>query len=143
MPEKELLSLRFPAGTRDRLKMLSDGDSLTKTILRAIEALEDQNLNREDLDWITRLRFESIEARLAALEEGKRVAQKSSEKPVGQRSSLVTSQQYPDEIKILAVKMKSEGSTNAEIINAIEQEVGRAPDSKNIAKLLKLWASTS
>jgi hypothetical protein len=39
----------------------------------------------------------------------------------------------------MAARMKHEGCSNQEIVDAIHGRCGRAPDLKNITKLLRRW----
>lgn len=54
----------------------------------------------------------------------------------------VTRRSYPTEVQRLAVAMADEGKSSREIVEAIKAEVGRAPDVRNMAKLIKSWRST-
>jgi hypothetical protein len=53
----------------------------------------------------------------------------------------VTRRSYPVEVRRLAVAMADAGKSSREIVEAIREKVGRAPDVGNVKKLIKGWRS--
>jgi hypothetical protein len=51
----------------------------------------------------------------------------------------VTRRSYPIEVQQLAIDMADAGRSSREIVEAIREKVGRAPDTRNMAKLIKNW----
>ena len=50
---------------------------------------------------------------------------------------------YPPDVKKLAVEMADQGAAPAEIRSTILDRCGRAPDRKNVAKLIRTWREAS
>ena len=50
---------------------------------------------------------------------------------------------YPPDVKKLAVEMADRGAAPAEIRSTILDRCGRAPDRKNVAKLIRTWREAS
>ena len=50
---------------------------------------------------------------------------------------------YPHDVKQLAVSMADRGAPPSEILVMILDRCGRAPDSKNVAKLIRTWRAAS
>lgn len=61
--------------------------------------------------------------------------------PIEEKVEPKTRRSYPIEVQRLAVGMADEGKSSREIAAAIEDRVGRAPDVRNMAKLIQRWRS--
>jgi len=125
----EQLGLKFPAGTRARLKALArDGESMTATLLRALAVLEGRGaIGSTEPAQPHDARLEAIEQRLEALEA--RLAPDDD--------GVVD---YHPIVKQGALRMQAAGKAPAKIRKAIEQACGRSPDPKHLARTLRRWA---
>lgn len=126
----EQLGLKFPAGTRARLKALAqEGESMTAVILRAVAVLEGHGADaRPEQDQPHDARLEAIEARLETLEAMLAPAEGSGP-------------DYPEVIRAGAVKLHEAGRSTAEVRRAIEDANGRAPSMKHMTKTLRRWSA--
>ena len=124
----EALSLKFPDGTRERLRTLAaPGETMTATLLRGLVCLEGQGADPEHQATIGEPgRLDALEARLEALE-------------AASNPSEGAGSDYPPVVKAGAVAMQAAGRPTAEIRRAIEEACGRAPSPKHMAKTLRRW----
>ena len=53
----------------------------------------------------------------------------------------VTDRGYPSEVRRMALGMADEGKSSREIADAIKAKLGRCPDVRNMAKLVRRWRS--
>ena len=126
----EQLALRFPDGTKERVRALAgDGESMTSVLLRALAALEGQGAtDGAEPEQPHNDRLEAILARLDVLEAGLAPADDGEA-------------DYHLIVKQGAVRMQATGKAPAEIRKAIQQACGRSPDPKHLARTLRRWAS--
>lgn len=126
----EQLGLKFPAGTRARLKALArDGESMTATLLRGIASLEGRDtIDSTEPEQPHDDRLEAIEQRLETLEAMLAPAEGSGP-------------DYPEAIRAGAVKLHEIGRSTAEVRRAIEDANGRAPSMKHMTKTLRRWSA--
>jgi hypothetical protein len=127
----EQLALRFPTGTRDRVRALAgDGESMTAVLLRGIAALEGRGaIDSTEPEQPHNGRLAVIEQRLDAIEASLAPAVEGS------------AQDYPEIVRAGAVKLHEVGRTTTQVRRAIEQACGRAPSMKHMTKTLRRWAS--
>ena len=154
-------SFRLSDSILDRLRRLAHpAESSASVIARALTALEATERGQAappplapGLD--TASRVDALEARIAALEERSASSATSCATGSAERSASVARQPvaqcatrsasphsnpgYPDEVKRLAVQMAADGYQPVQIRAAMMEQCGRAPDSKNIAKLISGW----
>lgn len=126
----EQIALKFPDGTKERIRTLADpGETMTATILRGLAVLEGRSAAHDAEPGQPQAdeRLSAMEDRIAAIE--------AMLAPVEGSGS-----DYPDVVKLGAVKMQAEGRAPAEIRKAIEQACGRSPDPKHLARTLRRWA---
>ncbi|WP_373506713.1 hypothetical protein [Thiocapsa sp.] len=138
----EQIALRFPEGTRDRIKALArDGESMTALVLRALAAMEgqcdrqhhnDAGRDQGELDTLS-VRLAALERRITALERFG-----STSKPDSSEPGAVAG--YPVEARDMALGMQARGCTPAEIRVALEKAVGRSPGPKHLATALRRWS---
>ena len=139
---REQIALRFPLGTKSRLQAVAQPhESLTATILRAIEALEQHP--QELPSDATERRLAEMEQRLSAIER--------RQPQGGIQGHLATSRQgadarkasrpiYPDEAKRLAVELAAKGIKNPQIRDQLLERFGASPKINNLPKRLVTWA---
>jgi hypothetical protein len=150
----EQIALRFPEGTRDRIKALArDGETMTGVVLRALAALEGQG-DRGRPDDTGRaqgepdalsVRLAALESRVGALERtgslgGVAFETRPFETKPKPDSSEPNGSEYPAEAKDMAVGMLARGCTPAEIRAALERTIGRAPGPKHLSRTLRRWS---
>ena len=138
---REQIALRFPEGTKARLQAVAQPhESLTATILRAIEALEQHP--QELPSDATEQRLADMEQRLSAIER--------RQPQGGIQGHLATSRRgadarkasrptYPDEAKRLAVELAAKGVGNPQIRDQLIEQFGASPKINNIPKRLATW----
>lgn len=152
---REQIALRFPVGTKSRLSALAEPhESLTSTLLRAIDALEQQP-SEQPTSAIER-RLDALEQRLDALESKTQQDASSTSKQDRSRQSETVGQDqpkparstplapsghsaYPPEARRLAVSMLDDGASNAEVCAELIARFGRAPDRKNATAVFRRW----
>ena len=124
----EQIALRFPDGTKDRIKTLAaDGETQTAVILRALASLEGPAADPEHQATIGEPgRLDALEARLDALE--------ASLAPASDDGA-----EYPLMARYMALGMQSQGRPPAEIRAALVKVCGRSPSPKHLAKALRRW----
>ncbi len=124
-------SFRLDEATLERLKTLRrEHEPLAAVIARALEALEaaqDAPVTEGTLTGIL-ARLDALEARLDAL-AAPSAARQTSLSP------------YPEDARKLAVELTDKGWTPAQVRNELIARFGRAPDLKNIGKLISGWRS--
>ncbi len=136
-------SFRLAPDTLARIKALArPGESSASVVSRALEALEaaqDGSAAPPPGSALAQ-RLAALEARLAALE-----APSVSTAPVASPRSPTSAgsphsrPDYPPEVRRLAVQLADDGVQPGEIRQRIAEACGRAPDSKNIGKLIRHW----
>jgi hypothetical protein len=144
----EQIALRFPEGTRDRIKALArDGETMTGVVLRALAALEGQGATHdtEDARPHRDARLSALEARIEALErlgsfEGVAFQTGPFETTPKPDSSESNGSEYPAEAKDMAVGMLARGCSPAQIRAALERTIGRAPSPKHLSRTLRRWS---
>lgn len=126
----EQLALRFPDGTKERIRALAgDGESMTATLLRALAVLEGHDaIDSAEPNQPRDARLEAIEARLESLEAMLAPAEGSGP-------------DYPEVIRAGAVKLHEIGRSTAEVRRAIEDANGRAPSMKHMTKTIRRWSA--
>jgi hypothetical protein len=132
----EQIALRFPEGTRDRIKALArDGETMTGVVLRALAALEGQGATHDTEDTRSHqdMRLSALEARIEAMERAGSTPKPDSSEPSD-------GAEYPIEAKDMAVGMLARKCSPAEIRTALERMVGRAPSPKHLARTLRRWS---
>lgn len=132
----EQIALRFPAGTRARIRNLAHpGETMTAVVVRALAALEGQGATHdiEDTRSHRDMRLSALEARIEALE---RVG--STPKP--DSSEPGDGAEYPIEARDMALGMQVRGCSPAEIRAALEKAVGRSPGQKHLSRTLRRWS---
>jgi hypothetical protein len=144
----EQIALRFPDGTRDRIKALvRPGETMTSVVLRGLAALEGPGATHDTEDTRPHLdaRLYALEARIEALErlgssEGIPFETRPFETTPKPDSSEPNGAEYPVEAKDMAVGMLARGCTPAEIRTALERMVGRSPGPKHLSRTLRRWS---
>jgi hypothetical protein len=124
----EQIALRFPDGTKDRIKTLAaEGETQTAVILRALASLEGRGSDPEH-QAITGPpgRLDALEARVEALE--------AAAAPVADEGA-----EYPLAVRYMAIGMQAQGYPPAEIRAALTKACGRAPSAKHLARTLRRW----
>jgi hypothetical protein len=128
----EQIALKFPDGTRERIKALAPGgETQTAVILRALAVLECGGIEPEspaapahDAD-----RLAAMEARIAAVE--------SSLAPAPE--TRASGDEYPASARYLALGMRACGCRPDEIRAALLKACGRTPAAKHLARALRRW----
>ena len=139
-------SFRLSQETLARLRALAQPhEPAAQVIARALLALEAQDAAQDSSaapppGSALAQRLAALEARLAALE-----APSVSTAPVASPRSPTSAgsphsrPDYPPEVRRLAVQLADDGVQPGEIRQRIAEACGRAPDSKNIGKLIRHW----
>ena len=144
-------SFRLSQDTLAQLKALAlPHESGAQVIVRALDALEARQRAQDapaalapGSDMAQRLA--ALEARLAALEASSTPALQgqadvSQDKATGRATGSPHSKpDYPPEVRVLAVQLADAGVQPVVIRQRIGEACGRAPDSKNIGKLIRHW----
>ena len=159
-------SFRLSQDTLAQLKALAlPHESGAQVIVRALDALEARQRAQDapaapPPGSALAQRLAALEARLAALEAGSAaVAHDALQPPEGRATdrtdngrhasqdaatgratgSSHSRPDYPPEVRRLAVQLADDGVQPGEIRQRIAEACGRAPDSKNIGKLIRHW----
>lgn len=153
---REQIALRFPPGTREKLRKLAyPGEPMTAVILRGLAALEAAPPQHQDPG-----RLEAVESRLDALEQRldnlsnrqtpmlDSARQRETERPLA--SSLPSAPRpparpnkygsYSDAAKLRALELWQAGASNKEIREGIYEIEGRCPHGDSLRKQLLGWA---
>ena len=145
----EQIALRFPEGTRHRIKALArPGETMTAVVMRALAALEGQGATHdtEDARPHQDARLSALEARIEALErlgsfEGIPFETRPFETTLKPDSSEPNDgAEYPIEARDMALGMKARGCSPAQIRTALERMVGRSPSPKHLSRTLRRWS---
>ncbi|TCT20640.1 hypothetical protein [Thiobaca trueperi] len=133
----EQIAIRVPDGTKAKIRALSQSDeTMTATLLRALGGLADSGespisaTNNPDL----REQIAALTGRVAVLEK--------MPSPIGQKTAFMQkdeSAEYPPAVRMMALWLKSQRKSNAEIRSAIYEACGRAPSLKHISTALRRW----
>lgn len=140
MAETRPTSFRLTEDTLDKLRQLRQPhEPMAQTLTRAIAALEDAQTPTEATPTgggVTALlsRMDALAARIAAL-EGTRAAMSA----IADNVSPHSRPDYPEEARRLAVQLSREGKPMVEIRATMLALFGRAPDLKNIGRLVNGW----
>ncbi len=160
-------SFRLAPDTLARLKALArPGESSASVVARALEALEaaqDSSAAPPPGSALAQ-RLAALEARLTALEAGSAAVahdalqnpevratertdsgrQASQDKATGRATGSPHARpDYPPEVRSMAVQLADAGVRPVVIRQRIGEACGRAPDSKNIGKLIRHWREQS
>lgn len=151
----EQIALRFPEGTRDRIKALArDGETMTGVVLRALAALEGQgDRGRPDDTGRAQGEPDALSVRLAALESRVGALERTGSlggvafetrpfetKPKPDSSEPGDGAEYPIAARDMALGMKARGCSPAEIRTALEKMTGRSPSPKHLSRTLRRWS---
>ena len=149
-------SFRLAPDTLARIKALArPGESSASVVARALEALEAaQTAQDAPPGSALAQRLTALEARLTALEAGSSAVAHDALQPPEGRATVKTDSgrpasqdkatgratgNYPPEVRRLAVQLADAGTAPVVIRARIGEACGRAPDSKNIGKLIRHW----
>ena len=129
----EQIALKFPDGTRARLKSLArPGETMTATLIRALGLLAGAPSPAQDAiaspDLLARV--EAIEARLDRFPQTAETDQ-ATEAP----------RTYQPAERFLALLMQQQGRRSGEIRRALLANFGRAPGPREMSKALRRWSS--
>ena len=134
MPELEQIALRFPVGTRDRLKSLATpGETMTATFLRALDRLSEPTAKREEessliADLITRV--DALERQLVGSNLNGETAT---------HATTGDGRHYSAPERALAVMLDKQGRRPVEIRRILQAEFGRAPSASSMRRQLRQW----
>ncbi|CAK0756236.1 hypothetical protein CCP4SC76_2740005 [Gammaproteobacteria bacterium] len=156
---KTQTSYLLPKDTLDSLRTLAkDVGNMSGALSHAIDALEtslSSHVTPENQSAEFLKRFDDLasslgqlSARVAAVESRGAEAVKAEPVPAsepgdggGETPQVTTSavRNYPPEVRQMAVGMRRQGNKTADIIQAIHNQCGYAPDSRNLQKRLDTW----
>ena len=135
MPDREQIAAWFPPGTRTRIRTLSrPRETTADVLLRALDCLAQTPAD------------DDLAARVALLEQlvsrpdvprGTYLASAT----LDPASDMVGARRrYSQAARESALALRAKGATLAEIAAEIERIDGAAPDTRNLAKLMRGWA---
>ncbi len=127
----EQLALKFPDGTRARLRSLAKpGETMTSVLLRGLVLLAGAPSPEQDTTADLIARVAAIEARLGAFPPPAEMPQ-ATEAP----------RTYPPAARAMAILMEQQGRRPGEIRRALLANFGRAPGPREMSRALRRWST--